>query len=535
MKKILPYLLCFSLLSCDKLFHEEELSVAEITSVEELESAINGAYAQFSRLFTSTDVDYIFFNVNAKGDDLSSNPFPNYYYYYNYDVDCEYFTDDRLIQGPWKELYTIIASVNNIIEQFYPPEEQGQQEKQLLGEVYFLRAYCYFRLTRTFGKITLIKDIDIDYSTPLAGYGEVYTFIENDLKTAIQLLPRNNNEARIPYYTVHRGTARAFLAEVYLSWGGYPVKDNSKYALAAQTAGEVIDSAVYFGFGLEQDFARVWEEDNRYNPETILALYFLTPDSTSSFPLSISPGVNILYLGDNVIPFKTFQIEADSSWIGIRFFSTEINFYNNYPNNYRKEITFFTKVYVPGYRVRDNPELDSMYVEVAAGPCARPAYRKFFYTSSVNILSYEWCMNTPQKERFHGNPKIYLYRYAQLLLTYAEAMARSGQLNNDAYEAVNQIRRRAYHTDIHTASLYDIPAGLSAEAFADSVVQERAWELAGEIEGRWFDLVRLERVEELEHTRHPMEGGFPEDAVTKEDYFLSIPGEDQLLNPSLEE
>ena len=543
MKKLLPYLLCLLVLSCDKLFHEEEISVAEITSEAELEQAVNAVYGQISHFFTGLKGwggGGIFYHVNFKGDDLVGICHFSYYdYYYRGGEDCETSSEENKEQSIidiWEDYYDFIASINNIIVQFYPPAEQGKVEKQLVGEAYFFRAYCYFRLTRSFGRIPLVEDIDINYSTPLASYGEVYEFIANDLKTAMQLLPRNNSEARIPYYTVHRGTAKAFLAEVYLSWAGYPAKDDSKYTLAAQTAGEVIDSAEFFGFGLEEDFTQVWEEDNRYNPETIFALYFRTPNSTTSSSfLTGEQDVNTFYGGFNSSYTNTFQIEADSTWIDINFHPTEINFYNSYPESYRKDITFFTTVYVPGYMVRNDPERDSGYVEVTARLCTRPAYRKFYYTSSVNILSYEYCMNTPEEKRFYGNTKVYLYRYAQLLLTYAEAMARSGQLTADAYEAVNQIRRRAYHTDIHTPSLHDIPAGLSAEAFADSVVQERAWELAGEPEGRWFDLVRLERVEELEHSRHPMEGGFPVDPVTKEDYFLQIPNADQLLNPNLAE
>ncbi len=539
MKKLIQYLLILALLSCNELFHEEEISVAEITSLAELEKAVNGLNAQFFDLFTGLNgLSFTFFQVYVKGDDLASTTYPDYNHYYNYDQGCELNTnDDKNLDGAWTELYTIIASANNIIGQFYPPGEQGEQEKHLLGEVYFLRAYCYFRLVRSYGKIPLIDDIDINYSTPLASYEEIYDFIERDLKTAMRLLPKNNSEARIPFYTVYRGTAKTYLAEVYLSWAGYPAKDNSKYTLAAQTAREVIDSADYFGFGLEEDFARVWEEEKRYNPEAIFALYFISPNNTADLNsfFNASPGVNSCYTGLNNRSWGAFQIEADSSEIYMRNLPSEINFYNAYPKNYRRDITFFTTVYVPGYWVRDNPELDSMYVEVEAGPCARTGYRKFYYTSSVNILSYEWCMNTPMEKRFHGNTKIYLYRYANLLLTYAEAMARSGQLTEDAYEAVNQIRRRAYNVDINTASPYDIPAGLSAEAFADSVVQERAWELAGEPEGRWFDLVRLEKVEELPQLRHPQEGGFPEGPVTKEDYFLRIPSEDQLLNPNLEE
>ena len=538
MKKLLPYLLCLLVLSCDKLFHEEELSIAEITSTDELESAVNGVYAQISNFFTGTKgYGKIFIAINTKAEDLVEHQtFSSYTYYYHGDRNCESYEMDFNLDAPylWQYYYDIIASANNIIVQFDSPDELGNQEKQLLGEAYFLRAYCYFRLTRLFGRIPLVEDIEINYSTPLDSYENVYAFIENDLKTAMRLLPSNNSEARIPYYSVHRGTAKAYLAEVYLSWAGYPAKDNSKYALAAQTAGEIIDSADYFGFGLEEDFADVWKEENRYNPETIFAFYFSKPDSTTYRIDGISQEINTFYLGYNQETSGNFQIEADSSRISIDFYPVEINFYNSYPESYRKDITFFTTIYVTGMATTD-PSLDTGYVKVEARACCRPGYRKFYYTSSVNILSPEFCRNTPVEKRFYGNTKIYLYRYAQLLLTYAEAMARSGQLTADAYEAVNQIRRRAYHTDIHTPSLHDIPAGLSAEAFADSVVQERAWELAGEPEGRWFDLVRLERVEELEHSRHPMEGGFPVDPVTKEDYFLQIPNADQLLNPNLAE
>jgi starch-binding outer membrane protein, SusD/RagB family len=130
--------------------------------------------------------------------------------------------------------------------------------------------------------------------------------------------------------------------------------------------------------------------------------------------------------------------------------------------------------------------------------------------------------------------KTYLFRYAHTMLTYAEAAARSGQLNDKAYECVNQIRRRANHVDLNTPSVYDLQPGLSAEAFADSVVQERAWELAGEPEGRWFDIVRLNMIKELPSLRDPAEGG-PPTTFDESAYFLDIPQSEIDLNPNLAE
>ena len=79
-----------------------------------------------------------------------------------------------------------------------------------------------------------------------------------------------------------------------------------------------------------------------------------------------------------------------------------------------------------------------------------------------------------------------LIRYAHVLLIYAEAQARAnGSADSDAYDAVNAIRQRAGLAPL---------SGLSNTDFINSVVQERAWEFAGEYT-RWFDLVRLEMVE----------------------------------------
>lgn len=128
---------------------------------------------------------------------------------------------------------------------------------------------------------------------------------------------------------------------------------------------------------------------------------------------------------------------------------------------------------------------------------------------------------------------IYIFRYAQTLLTFAEAKARSGLVDADAYEAINQIRRRAHKLDLHSPSEYDLTPGLSAEQFADSVVWERAWELCAEVEGRWFDLVRLEKVEDLPLLRNENDMLDYPDMISKDFYFISIPESEIDFNPNL--
>jgi hypothetical protein len=95
----------------------------------------------------------------------------------------------------------------------------------------------------------------------------------------------------------------------------------------------------------------------------------------------------------------------------------------------------------------------------------------------------------------NGND-FYLYRYADVLLIFAEA---ENKLNGPAaaYDAINIVRRRAYGVSLDNPSaLADLPAGLSQTAFDDMVFRERGYEFIGEAK-RWFDMVRTGRAVQL--------------------------------------
>ena len=73
-----------------------------------------------------------------------------------------------------------------------------------------------------------------------------------------------------------------------------------------------------------------------------------------------------------------------------------------------------------------------------------------------------------------------IYRYAEVLLLFAEAENEANGPTADAYSAINQVRARAK---------LPLLAGLSQDQFRDAVHQERSWELAFESK-RLFDLKR---------------------------------------------
>jgi hypothetical protein len=93
----------------------------------------------------------------------------------------------------------------------------------------------------------------------------------------------------------------------------------------------------------------------------------------------------------------------------------------------------------------------------------------------------------------NGND-FYLYRFADVLLIFAEAENKVNGPTAAAYTAINQVRRRAYGLPIATPNATaDLTAGLSQSAFDDMVFRERGYEFIGE-DKRWFDMVRTNRV-----------------------------------------
>lgn len=497
MKKLIVLLLfaTFSW-SCDDMIKEDELNKLTINNADDLEFALAGLYHQFAGIKEMQ-------LLNNRDDVTFAN-----YWGGQADGCIKRYTDkdfEGLYLSMYKPLYQSIACANDILIKVHNMNLKAPKIRHLLGEVYFIRAYSYFWLVRLFGQVPIIDNVDVDYSVPKASYLEIYIFIESDFQKAISLLPSSNNEARKRQVTPHRGTAKAILAEVYLNWAGYPIKDVAMYDQSAAMAKEVIDSASFFGFGLMDDMADLWKKEYATNKESVFSIY--------------NSGIY-----DHVYPFP---YEETSTYFPYPFngCNPAVQFYNSFPNNYRKDVTY-TRHRVNIYR----PDCVVDSLNPANTYCPPVEIFDYWVDSIDNCYRMEF-----NKMRRSDNVRtIYLFRYAHTLLTYAEAKARSGSLDYLAFEALNQIRRRANKLDIHTASTYDISQDVSNEQFADSVVWEKAWEFCAEPESRWFDLLRLEKIGDLKDMRAKDDGSTIPIGLNMETYFFPFPKEDQMLNLNLQ-
>ena len=355
----------------------------------------------------------------------------------------------------WAGLYKVIAQANQVLEKVpaITPMDAKQKSK-ILGEARFLRASAYFTAVRLWGDIPLITKPQTasseDFLPARAPVESVYKLIVEDLIAAeASGLDWMDTRGRV-------GTAavKAQLAEVYLTMAGGSLKKGaSHYKLAADKAFEVISYA-------------------KSNP-SVIALF---PTYMDVHKESLKNRLEHLYM----IQYNT---TVSGNPMG--------NFFPNF-----KPVTYSG----PGGTGSSVPT-PSFYKSYEAGDLRTKDQEGYFYTSyytNGNGAPFE--LNAPYVFKhfnttangYNGvagtrndNLNVPQIRYAQVLLTYAEAQNEVGGPTADSYAAFKAIRDRAKLTtpDLGT---------YSQASFRNAVWKERWHELCYE-QITWFDMVRLRK------------------------------------------
>jgi hypothetical protein len=487
MKKLFVILLVtlFSATGCSD-FLEEDLSgqlVGEsaLHTVEGLEAALTGTYKGLGQTWGFGFFHPTAIGTTMGGDDVTTHPASNKQEFREFDQFAVSSANTRTGQL-YNGCYKTVQGANNILSNYQKTVGDQAVIEQIVGEAYYLRALAYYWLMRLYGNIPLITTAEFSNDLLTMGKTEpaaVYDLIESDLLAAEQLMRDQKRDPGRP----NKGSAKALLADVYLTQAGWPIKDASKYALAAAKAKEVIDSKAAYGFDLVPTFAELFDNDPTIAtlPEYVFQL--------SSFQGS-GQASNVTY-GVSAMPGE------ESGWDD---FFAEINFFNSFPEGTRKDITFRTEFKLA----------DGSLIPWEESQTKHPYYGKFWVKGDIKTVA--------------SNLPFVMMRYAHVLTIYAEAKARSEGPDQLAYDALNALRERAGLAPVN---------GLTAAEFADAVVAERAWEFAGE-RTRWFDLVRLELVEEANANKHEWDLE-PITTITKDDYVFPLPLSEILANPNLGE
>jgi hypothetical protein len=349
----------------------------------------------------------------------------------------------------WNTSYTIITRSNLVLEKVPGITMNDVTKSRIMGEAQYLRALMYFYLVRLYGDVPLVRTTEEQTALgPRTPKAEVYAQIVKDAEAAEAALPAAWDAANRGRAT--KGAAQALQAELYL-WRSSREGSN-EWAKAAAAAKKVIDSGIY---RLEPNWINAFLPGSQNRGEEIFAVQASAATGAStitiagwSFPRNMDPtGAGgwgtwqpLQWFIDSY-PAGDYRA-ATGSQVGLPG-PNGVGFFNSGKNTAGQVKTFSPHV----YKFR---------------PTARPGREDVNYP---------------------------IYRYADVLLMYGEALNELGQ-PAEAIKYVNMVRARARNGtgSENRAQPADLPVQ-SQTATRDAVFQERHWELAFESK-RWFDLVR---------------------------------------------
>ena len=393
--------------------------------------------------------------------------------------------DDSRSQSPWGSMYNVgrfnssaadpaiygwafetyyqgIYRANQVLEKVPEIEMEDEAFKErILGQAYFLRGLFLFHAVNLFRNVPVPTSTEIyhDQESPEVAWAQVM----QDFETAAELLPISYNDVggadAGQEGRATKGAAIAYLAKAQMFTGDIEgAKTNFK---------KVIDLGVY---SLVPDYKDNFTKDNENNSESIFEIQFSreaggvdlgwggAPASgwgkTSARAITYAPrGFGWTDVQPTQTLFEEYMKEKTVDGENDPRLNVTIAW--NDPDGYTLYGRDFAEVYA------NNPsDLNALFVNK--------------YQNSYGDRADEFDWRSGINER--------IYRYADLLLMYAEVLNETGE-TDAAYDYVQMVRDR-----VNLPDLRDVKPNMTQQEMFEQIAHERYLELA--LEGHRFDDIR---------------------------------------------
>lgn len=453
-------------LSCNKLDLQPLDRVTTDTyykTAEDFDGAVFASYASIQD-FWGTSTETIgemgeFWKISlASTDDVEADPDR---------ADGRALDIDRLIfrsaDIPYAAIYTQIYEgimrANLVIENAAGDNELTDDEKtSFIAEAKFLRAFFHFLALQLWGTPPLVLEVKKDLNNLAQGNAtkdELYASILSDFGDAATGLPESWGDANVGRAT--SWAAKSFIGKVNVWKEDWP---------AAITAFEdVINNGPY---ELMPDFEDVFDFAQENNRESIFEIQFGGPFSDDNLWVFDDTHSEAFKASQGTARVWYFDPSGDAPGGHLGYFVPSQNLVDEFePNDPRLPASI--------YRDGDN------YMTIDGSSIAELPFDPEWTSSGYAIRKYGGERNaktadySPNGQAQFNNER--WYRYAELLLLYAEALIQSGR-SPEAMAVINdQIRARV--------GLGDSPVADPLEALQHEKRVEMAFE-----PHRWFDIVR---------------------------------------------
>ena len=384
----------------------------------------------------------------------------------------------------WTTYYTAIKSCNEFLA--YVDQNKTLDAASLArvkAEVRFIRAFEDFNLTKWYGDVPLINDnVSEDEAknetrTPQA---QVYAFIASEMDAIASALPTKDQLASTENGRITKGAALALKARVLLY--------QNKWADVVTTC-EALMGGTNGTYSLAPNYENLFNDPttNKTNNESILSLQYV-PATTRTWtnywdfaPRSVGGRVSALAPTQELVN-DYIMLNGDSiTQAGSGY--TEANPYVN------RDPRLTATVVYDGYQWNNEGSINgpskTIYIKPGSDP-TQPGLDEYSRNSeSSSPTGYYWrkYFDPSALANYQSGNNLHLFRYAEILLDYAEAKNALGQMDATVWgQTIGALRTRAGFTD---------PNALNYPGNADMTViirRERRVELA--LEGLRTDDLR---------------------------------------------
>lgn len=424
-----------------------------------MEGLLNGVYAEFQ--FNGVQGRDFFYFSDFSGDHLYNergglSRVTAFVLNWNWDAqNPSWFRDDF-----WVKPYAAIRNANFFLEVVENSELTDDEKKLYAAEVRFTRATTYAFMYNWFGTVPLRTSSEDAPDLPRANESELLSFIETELAQAAEDLPVQ----AVQFGRANKGAAYGILMKHYLNTKQW---DKAlEYANLIQGLG--VYSLYTTGTNPYRDLFKVSTE--QVDNETIFAY--------TATPLISSAANAIMSHSYPESDYKSFVDGDDVKLSNQSISGTKNRAYDFFLNSFdtnddrKKQII--------------NQYINTSDVLVTQG-------------ANKNAIFKYW--PDPNMDAWRSGHDFKIVRYADVLLTKAEALNEINGPTQQAIDLINEVRNRAKATPL---VLTDFS---SKEDLRDAILDERGWEFYFEGKRR-EDLIRHGKFVSAKrnHPVHPVSG-----------------------------
>ncbi len=371
---------------------------------------------------------------------------------------------EAIVNAYWNRFYTGVQRANNLLTNMDRAEAEADPDRfaEIRAEALFLRAMFYSYLTELFGDVPLRTDVATsleNLAIPKTSKAEIVALIIADLETAASILPAVQTSGDRGRASAN--AANALIARIALYNGDYAKAESAalKVMNAAETPSLFPDYESLFGMAAVG------------SSEILLDLSYIDGTQTHELPQRLGSRfggwcqlVPAQQLVDSYETINGLPIDEDPSY-------DPSAPYDNRDPRLKASIAIPGEIWtdhiiqqhsdsIATWRVENGVKVERVFNPNSANPGGRKIvdpYDGTEYTAGganrfTSFTGYFWkkFADTPALIEGGGAQRrseqpVWLIRYAEVLLTYAEAKIEAGTIDDSVVDAINQVRERAYN------------------------------------------------------------------------------------------